>query len=363
MNTETSQLIRSLRLIMVIGLVFVHFGNFPGDSLDPFTGVVNANFIVASSINSFFTYFFLCSVPVLSMISGYLFCYQGSPDFLETLKKKNKTLILPYITWTTIWLLFAFVLYSIGKSSNQFTNYDQGFTDYSFLDLLNGIVGITETPFAFQFWFVHDLVLSILITPIIIPAIKKLGAIIVVIPFILWAMEFDTWVFFNYKVISFFNLGLYLGIKKIDIKIPTRLKWLNLSILIFISMVLVRIYTPALYEGRMPFDTIYELILRVVGSVAIITLAINIKIHLNGVFKYLVDHSSYTFFLHAFHFPLIVLMKQVLFMTGLFHGELGLIILWITSIFATIVTAIVTAEIINRYIPALYKYLNGQRSI
>lgn len=363
MNTETSQLIRSLRLIMVIGLVFVHFGNFPGDPLDPFTGVVNAEFVVASSINSFFTYFFLCSVPILSMISGYLFCYQGKPNFIETLKKKNTTLILPYLTWTTIWLLFAFVLYSIGKSSNQFTYYDQGFSDYNILDLLNGIIGITETPFAFQFWFVHDLVLSIIITPIIIPAIKKFGAIVVIIPFLLWAMDYSPWIFFNFKVIAFFNFGLYIGIKKVNINIPTNLKWLNLSIILFIIMVLVRIYTPAAYNGKMPFENIYELFLRIIGSLAIITLAINMKIYLNGVFKYLVNHSGYAFFLHAFHFPIIILMKQILFMTGIFQGELGLIFLWITSIVVTILTAIITAEVIHRYLPGLYRYLNGQRSI
>ena len=200
-----------------MGLVFVHFSNFPGDALDPFTGVVNPSFVMASSFNSFFTYFFLCSVPVLSAISGYLYCYRGTPIYVTSIKKKIKTLILPYLTWTSIWLLIAFILYSVGKSSNQFTYYDQGFSDYSLMDLLNGIIGITKAPFAFQFWFVHDLVLSILLTPIIIPAIKKLGIIIVIIPFLLWILEIEPWGLLSFKVISFFNLGLYVAIKKIEL--------------------------------------------------------------------------------------------------------------------------------------------------
>ena len=363
MDQDFSQLIRSLRLIMVMGLVFVHFGNFPGDNLDPFMGVVDADFIIASSLNSFFTYFFLCSVPVLSLISGYLYCYQGSPNFLDSIKKKSKTLILPYLSWTSFWLVFAFILYSIGKSSNQFTYYDQGFSDYSYLDLFNGIIGITEAPFAFQFWFVHDLVLSILISPLIILLIKRIGIITVAIPFILWATEVDSLVFFNFKVVAFFNLGLYAGIKRYQPSIPNDLSNLNLSIPIFIAMVIARIYVPAYFDGLMPYDTIFELILRIVGSVAIITLALNLRLYFNNIYLYLSNHSGYAFFLHAFHFPLVILVKQLLYKTGLFIGEAGLVSLWLISVILTILIGILSAEFLNRFMPPIYRFLNGQRSI
>ena len=363
MNKEFSELIRSLRLVMVMGLVFVHFGNFPGEDLDPFTGVINATYPFASSFNSFFTYFFLCSVPVLSLISGYLYCYQGEPSFLKSLKKKSKTLVLPTITWTSLWLLVAFTLYSIGKSSNQFTYYDQGFSDYNLLDLLNGIIGVTETPFAFQFWFIHDLVLSILITPLVIPIIKRFGLIIVLIPFTLWILEIEPIAFFNYKVVAFFNIGIYLGLNKFKPELPTTLWKYNLTIPIFITLVLVRIYVPAFNEGVMPLDTVFELFLRLMGSVAIVTLVLNLRVYCKTIYQFLVNRSGYAFFLHAFHFPLVIIIKQVLSMTNLFNGEAGLIILWIFTIILTILSSMITANILNKFIPPLYKILNGQRSI
>jgi succinoglycan biosynthesis protein ExoH len=363
MDKEISQLIRSLRLIMVIGLVFVHFGKFPGDALDPFTGVVEAKFVIASSLNSFFTYFFLCSVPILSMISGYLYLYQGTPNYFEVVRKKSKTLLLPYLIWTTFWLLVAFLLYTIGKSTNQFTYYDQGFANYDVLNLLNGIVGLTKTPFAFQFWFIHDLILSIALTPLLIPAIKKLGLVIVFTPFLLWITGFEAWVFFNFKVISFFILGLYIASKKIELTIPKKLIWLNISIIIFIIMVLIRIYLPSYNNGKMPVDTAFELFLRIIGSFAIIAITLNMRLYLKSVYKYLSEHSGYAFFLHAFHFPLIIIIKQILFMSGIFLGELGLILLWLISILMTVLITMCSAETINRYVPSVYKFLNGQRSI
>lgn len=348
---------------MVIGLVFVHFGSYPGESLDPFAGVVNAPNLYASSINSFFTYFFLCSVPVLSMISGYLFSYNGIDPYPVMLRKKLKTLILPSITWTSTWLLLAFVLYSLGKASNQFTYYDQGFADYSLLNLLNGIIGITEAPFAFQFWFVHDLVLSLIFSPVLVFAIKKAGKFFVILPFVLWAIDLQPVLFFNLKVLAFFVVGLYIGLSGYKPEIPARLLPFNLSIPVFVVMVLVRIYLPALYDGRMPAENIYELLLRVVGSVAIITLALNIRLYLPLLYRFFVNRSGYAFYLHAFHFPLVILVKQALFMTGLFQGESALIVLWALTILITIMLALLSAQIMHRVIPPLYRFLNGQRAI
>lgn len=363
MNKELSELIRSMRLIMVIGLVFVHFGIFPGDSLNPFSGVVDAQFFYASSLNSFFTYFFLCSVPVLSMISGYLYSYNGIDSYSSMIKKKIKTLILPSIAWTSFWLLVAFILHMIGKLTNLFSFYDQGFENYSLLDFLNGIIGITEAPFAFQFWFVHDLVLSLLISPILVALLKRIGLLFVIFPFILWAIEIEPLVFFNFKVISFFIVGLYAGVSGFQPKIPQQLGLYNFSIAIFIAMVLGRIYIPDFYKGQMPYETQYELLLRIIGSIAIISMVFNIRLYLGYVYSALINRSGYAFYLHASHYPLVIMIKLILSMTGLFVGEIGLCALWIITIILTISFAIISAEIIHRITPAVYRFLNGQRSI
>ncbi|MBL4796358.1 MAG: acyltransferase [Oleispira sp.] len=360
MNNQTSELIRALRLLLIMGLVLVHFGGFPDSSLDPFQGVVNPEHFVPASINSFFLYFFLSAVPVLSIISGYLYSHRGKPNYVQALKKRFLTIVLPSITWTSIWLAFAFILYSIGKSSNQFTYYDASFSDFSLLHLVNGIIGITESPFALQFWFIHDLVLSLLLTPILYPLIKRAPFLLIGF-FILWAIEWQAPVFFNLKVLTFFSVGLYLGQRNWQ---PSELNFLNnISIVAFIALILGRIYTPYYNNGDMPFETVYELILRSVGTFAVFSLALQLRKHASGIFNWLSNNSGYAFFIFAAHFPLIILFKQVLSMTHMFNGAVGQVALWVLAPVITIGFIIIAAKILNKILPSLYKFLNGQRSI
>jgi len=360
MNNQTSELISALRLLLIMGLVLVHFGSFPNSTLDPFQGVVNPEHFISASINSFFLYFFLSAVPVLSIISGYLYSHRGKPDYLQAFKKRILTVILPSITWTSIWLLFAFALYSIGKSSNQFTYYDAGFSDFSILNLFNGIIGITESPFALQFWFIHDLVLSILLTPLLYPIIKKAPVFLIAL-FILWAAEWEVPVFFNLKVLTFFSVGLYLGQRNWQ---PGDLNiFNNISILAFIALILGRIYVPYANDGVMPYETVYELILRSIGTVAVFSLVLHLRNKVPSVFNWLANNSGYAFFIFAAHFPLIILFKQVLSMTNLFNSGAGEIALWAIAPTITISFIIISAYLLNKILPGLYKFLNGQRSI
>lgn len=349
--------------MMVIGLVFVHFGNFPDETLDPFMGVVNAKHFVPSSLNSFFTYFFLCSVPVLSLISGYLFTYRGVDPYPVVLRKKFKTLLAPYLTWTTLWMVAAFVLYSIGKANNQFTYYDQGFSEFDIGFMLDRIVGMHDAPFAFQFWFVHDLMLSILISPLLIYAIRKLGFIVVLLPFIGWIAEVQPLGFFYFKVPAFFMIGLYCGLNGVQPKIPVNLTKFNLLIPVFIALILVRIYLPNYYGGVMPYETLFELVLRVLGSVAIVTIALNMRLYLRSVYQFFVNRSGYAFFLHAAHFPLVIIVKQILYMTGLFKGDAGLFALWVVTIVSTVAIVMLSASLLHKVFPRIYRFMNGQRAI
>ncbi|MEH6449014.1 MAG: acyltransferase [Oleispira sp.] len=360
MNNQTSELIRALRLLLIMGLVLVHFGSFPDSSLDPFQGVVNPEHFISASINSFFLYFFLSAVPVLSIISGYLYSQKGKPNYAQALKKRVLTVVLPSITWTSIWLAFAFILYSIGKSSNQFTYYDAGFSDFSMLHLFNGIIGVTDSPFALQFWFIHDLVLSLLLTPILYPIIKRAPFLLAGL-FILWAAEWEVPVFFNLKVLTFFSVGLYLGQRSWQ---PRELSFLNnISIVTFIALILGRIYTPYFNNGDMPYETVYELILRSIGTFAVFSLALQLRKHVPVVFNWLSNNSGYAFFIFAAHFPLIILFKQVLSMTHMFNGAAGQVTLWVLAPTITVGFIIIAAKLLNKIFPSLYKFLNGQRSI
>jgi succinoglycan biosynthesis protein ExoH len=363
MDKNTSELIRALRLIMVMGLVLVHFGRFPGEALSPFSGVVDATYFYSASVNSFFTYFFLSAVPVLSMISGYLLCYQGKPDFSKTFRRKFTTLIFPALSWTSFWFLFAFILFLASDFSSKINFYQDVFNDLSIMDFFNGIIGITHSPLAIQFWFIHDLVLSILLAPLLYPLLKRFSVFPIIILIALWLMEWQPPGFFNLKVLSFFTVGLYFAIKGDHLTLPKANSWWNISIPAYVVLTFLRIYLPAFNNGTMPYETLVELLLRVTGSIGIIMLTLKLRIHLPKAYTWCINHSGYAFFLHAAHYPLVIYVKKALHMTGLFPGAGGQISLWALTFLLTIGIIIILAESINKFIPSMYRFLNGQRSI
>lgn len=361
MQKTTSELINALRLMLIMGLVWVHFGPFPGASLDPFIGVYNPDFILTSSLNSFFVFFFLSAVPVLSIISGYLLALNGQPNYLTSLSKRARTVFLPAILWTSFWLLFAFALYSVGKNSGHFTYYDYGFSNFNVWTLVDGIFGVRTEPFAFQFWFVHDLILSILISPIIYLSIKKAPIPYFVIVGGLWISGWSPPIFFYLKVTMFFSLGIFLAQHKWQPKnfIPYGKIW----ILSFITLIFVRIYTPNWFEGTMPFESVFEAVLRTNGVVAVVSLAMILRERSPNIFHWLRRNSGYSFFIFATHFPVVILIKEIF--AKIFGSDTMIkqLLLWIASPILTITILIVLASLLSKYANGFFRILNGQRQI
>ncbi|NRB42484.1 MAG: acyltransferase family protein [Pseudomonadales bacterium] len=360
MDNQTSDLIRALRLTLIMGLVLVHFGNFPQDSLSPFAGVVAPKHFIPASINSFFLYFFLSSVPILSIISGYLFSISSDKSYTTLLLRKTRTIVIPSILWTSLWLIFAFLLYTIGKSFNQFVYFNYGFNNFSVTTLLNGVLGIYQPPFAFQFWFIHDLILSLLMTPLLGFVIGRLPLAFFCSLILLWIVQWQPPLFDNLKVITFFSVGIFLGQRHWQ---PRHLSWMPFFIPFFIALILLRIYVPYYNQGIMPFESTFELILRSSGCIAQLSLIYIISHKFPAIFKWLVDHSSYAFFIFAAHFPLVLLVKNLLFRSGFFTGSMGQTLLWMITPGLTIALIIIMAYCLSQVCKPVYLLLNGQRDI
>src|SRR6187551_479835 len=72
-KAEFSQIISFSRISLIVGLVFVHYGRYANMPLSPFSGMSTHGFEVATFVNSFVLFFFFSVVPLLSMVSGWLF--------------------------------------------------------------------------------------------------------------------------------------------------------------------------------------------------------------------------------------------------------------------------------------------------
>jgi fucose 4-O-acetylase-like acetyltransferase len=113
---------------------------------------------------------FTCvAVPLFFIISSYLL-YMKESEFLIVLRKKCKTILLPYLLWNILTILFFYVAQSFSFTKRYFVNtiirnftildWVQAFTGKFTNDVENATL---HSPFVGQFWFLRDLfILSIL---------------------------------------------------------------------------------------------------------------------------------------------------------------------------------------------------------
>src|SRR5262245_47929043 len=109
-----SQTINFARITLIVGLVFLHYEAFPNARISPFRGGDPAQNQVATYIQSFVLFFFFSVVPLLSMISGWLFFSfrDGAGEALRgRIRRRFVSLYLPLVFWNALFLAALLLLY------------------------------------------------------------------------------------------------------------------------------------------------------------------------------------------------------------------------------------------------------------
>ena len=123
MTTYLSEKIKIISFVLILLVVQLHAYN-----LDLLFG--KETIILNKGFNWIFQNFFSngitrIAVPLFFIISGYLFFLQFQPtieNYFEKIKKRIKTLFIPYLIWSIIGVLLYFVLQTIPQSQSFFTN-------------------------------------------------------------------------------------------------------------------------------------------------------------------------------------------------------------------------------------------------
>ncbi len=169
------------------------------------------------------------AVPLFYIVSGYLFFIKSDFSFRTyslKLNKRIKTVLIPYILWNIIYLIVIGVVEILFPSfrsgaTKLITHYNMFDYVYSLWDtnLINDISGTGE-PICFQFWFLRDLMVSMIIVPLISLLFKsKIIDIVILLSLaFLWFIDFKIPVSgFSIVSLLFFYIGLFLHKYKMNI--------------------------------------------------------------------------------------------------------------------------------------------------
>lgn len=208
----------------------------------------------------------LCKVamPTFFVMSGYLFFANvtewNAKTYFGKLRRRVKTLLIPYIVWN---LLMAIKLRTF--SLNMFWAYwpEAG----KQMDWF-GHEQLMTAPINMPLWFLRDLMVVALLSPIIYIGIRKMGGWLLVILTPLYLSGLCAFIpGLSAYAVYFFTLGAFLGIRKMDI-VETCMRYEKLCYLFTAVLGLAMIFA-----FRTPVFSSLMLCFRLAGVAAIFCLA------------------------------------------------------------------------------------------
>lgn len=211
MTKYLSRKLKFITLFAMIAVVFIHSYNY-SDSFLTAGSQISEGFNPAAMFQYFISNgLALFAVPLFFGISGYLFFYTFRPSgkcYKYKLKSRFFSLLIPFLIWTAISGLLLF-LCTFSDHLNALTivqNHTEAIKKYGFWGIFQWLIN----PPAFQLWYVQQLILFTILSPVIYILIKYTKAFILIPIAILWI--FDLNFILHSEALLFFMTGAALAV-------------------------------------------------------------------------------------------------------------------------------------------------------
>jgi peptidoglycan/LPS O-acetylase OafA/YrhL len=182
-----SKRINSLRFLLIVFVVFIHNSAINrGVNFADGTEIYDIP-IYVQKIVELVSAFTCVAVPLFFVISSYLL-YSKENSFILNLKKKCKTIIVPYLLWIILTIAFFFIAQSFTFTKKFFaTSIIRNFTIMDWIQAFVGKFNATgHYPFVGQFWFLRDLIILNIVFLGVKQIIDKFPVGTFILLFILW---------------------------------------------------------------------------------------------------------------------------------------------------------------------------------
>jgi succinoglycan biosynthesis protein ExoH len=363
---QLSRTIDLARIALIVGIVFLHYGMYPNFRASPFGGVRASEHEIAMFVNSFLLFFFFSVVPVLSTISGWLFFAfatdgkaAAAPALTKRIRKRVRSLYLPLVLWNLLYVSIFFLLVQVVPDHPLFKSLNMNFSTAELRDFLNAIFAISQHPLAFQFWFVRDLFLTVLLSPLLWLLLRKAPWFGAVALFGVWLFNYDLEIFFRPDVLFFFYMGGLLRVSGARLGISWQAtRWL---LVFYIALVIGRALAPYLIDESTAVLTLTTRSMRLIGVLA--CWGFFLKLAATPLGARVARWGALAFFLYAMHFPLMAEIKLILWDGMPRINDFWMVTHYLASVATTIALALGTGVLMSKFLPRPFELLNGGREL
>jgi len=365
-DRDISRTISFARISLVVGLVFLHYGSYPNSRISPFHGVDVHEHQLATGINSFVLFSFFSVVPLLSMISGWLFFSFADSDARSALtariRKRFTSLYFPLVSWNALFLVAMLALYAASPTYPLLAELNIDFAKAAKRTYGNAIFAVTAHPIGFQFWFVRDLFVTALVSPLLWFFQRRAPWVFVAVVGTCWLAEIDTIIFFRPDVVLFFFLGGLVRRHRAALHL-SRNATITFCVL-YVGLIALRTLAP--YGIDMENDTNRYLVdiatraTRVVGVGA--CWGVFQRIALTDMGEVVGRFGSFAFFLHAAHYPLLAEVKILLWRILPAETDAWMLAHYAVSVVVTVIIGVGVGLFVARQWPRVFALMNGGRA-
>lgn len=280
-------------------------------------------------------------------ISGYLFVrnINGINDIWPKLKKKVRTLVLPYVLWNLVFVLW-YIIIERKPYANQFNNGTGTLERYLNQPITDSLYSLFLAPAAFQLWFLRDLIVMSVCVPLLWWLTKKSWVIALLIAF--FSVSFYPW-------LLYFWIGIILSVKKCKIENYSCPVWIFiLGVFIYLFYAIYAAYGNVVNRFVMAFINI--VCLYVIWNLYDI-FAHGKCLKNKGIFKYI---CGYSFFIYCFHEPTFNIIKKLaLAICGV--SGFTVTLFYLLNPWIMVFVSVFVAKLLNRFTPRVYAILTGGR--
>lgn len=299
------------------------------------------------------------AVTLFSLISGYYLFAKGNkwtfPHYIDILRKRFKTLLIPYVLWNLLCILALWMKNTIGLHSGigfafNAVEYDQ-VTNHGPFELIMG-------PIDCPLWYVRELIYMVVLSPLVYLLCRRriIGAIIILLLYVLPIVAPYSNFHFPFNDIQVhFIVGAYLALHKWNILgIARRMKW--------ISYTIGGAYIIAIGLGVITLGVSYSGILKAFVALALINLGYELYVRKNALYHFFAENASATFFMYAAHWILYInVIRGTLTAFLPSDGSMTDVFVHITTFILVSVATLYTYRLMSRFMPYVLSFLSGGR--
>jgi surface polysaccharide O-acyltransferase-like enzyme len=345
MSPYLSLKLKVISFISILAVIYWHSCMIPLP-IEKFNNFYLFQNIITSSILRF-------CVPMFFAISGYLFFFKPF-NYANQLKKRIRSVLIPYIIWSFIGALFIYTLLLVPTIRDKM-NLKWQFTLYDFLK------HISLNPIQYQFWFLRDLMLLAILSPIIYWINKNASLPFILMVTAIWFLVGDKSYVIRIDSLVFFTFGASLAINQssiFKIKFSKLMVFISGSAWLIIGSIFGYIQT---YNFQLNHLTYLLYPISIIAGVIFIWTFYDYLFTSRPIPK-LMNSQLFesTFFIFCLHEPILTIIKKI---TMQYWGQTNwqIMLIYILNPFFVLIICIYTYKFLKTISPKLLIILLGNR--